>query len=300
MKDNHTKDTPDNEILYEEVSREGVREVLTDRAPQRGDRKRQWRQAGWVSFAIVALLGAGMVFFWPDTPMQDDVQGVFESSYETNAVKALGTEETVSPYAESLDTLVNGHLIHLFIPHHATPRLYVGTLDDDARRSVLGFQAADVRADNWEILGEFVLAGEQLSRGVSKKGFCAIIDGKVTLGAGEKTPLLAEAVSRGGYFFRQYPLVIGGSPLENKPKNRTIRRALCERGGQVFVAVSGGELTFADFSRALADLAVDNAIYLIGGEGAHGWTVDADGVREEFSSEDLRPEYRNESYIIWE
>ena len=298
--DNKRVDKRYDEVLYEQVSDEGIREVRADGPSRTADWQRRKRQGGWVALAIVALLGACMVIFWPETSDQEDVIGAFEASYEMNPVKALGTEEALTPYAERLDTVVNGHPIILFIPHHATPSLYVGLVNEEAARSVLAFQAADVRADNWEILGEFVLAGEQLSNGVSKKGFCAIIDGKVTLGVGESTPLLSEAISKGGYFFRQYPLVDAGTPLENKPKNKTIRKALCERAGQILVVVSGEDMTFPDFAQALADFNVDNAIYLIGGEGGFGWAFDADGNREQFGNEDLRPDwYRNASYIIW-
>ena len=300
MMDNNKFDKQYDDILYEEASDGGFREVRADGPSRTTDWKRNRRLGGWIALAIVALLGTCMVVFWPDAPAQEDVIGAFEASYEKTTVKAFGTEENVNPYAERLDTLVNGLPIAIFIPHHATPYLYVGKLDEAAKTGILAFQAADVRSDNWEILGDFVLEGKQLSRGVSKKGFCAIIDGNVTVGAGASTPLMSEAISKRGYFFRQYPLVTDGIPVENKPKNKTVRRALCERGGQVFVAVSGGDSTLTDFAEALADLSVDNAVYLIGGYGAHGWAVDADGGNEQFGNEDTRPNwYRNASYIIW-
>lgn len=262
-------------------------------------RKRFKRQVAWASFAIVALLGLGMILFWPKT-VPDEVEGVFESSFETSDIRALGKESIATPYAEQLDTVVAGHPLRLFIPHHATPRLRVGQPDEKTLQAMMGFQAADIRADNYEILGDFVLAGEKLTRGVSKKGYCAIVDGKITVGVGEDTPLLSEAVSKGGYFFRQYPLVDNGRPVENKPRNKTVRKALCDRGGQVFVVFSGLEETLTEFARALAALGVDNAIYLVGSDASFGWAVDADGNREQFGNVDLRPEYKNESYILWD
>ena len=263
------------------------------------ERKRFLRQVSWASLAIVALLGLGVVLFWPKN-LPEEVEGVFESSIETSAINLLGRDSTVVPYAEKLDTVVNGHPLTLFIPHHATPRLRVGQTDAQTLQTVMGFQAADIRADNYEILGEFVLAGDQLAEGVSKKGFCAIVDGRITVGVGEKTPLLNEAIAKGGYFFRQYPLVDDGIPVENKPKGKTVRKALCSRGGQVFVVFSGLDETFPDFAHVLADLGVDNAIYLVGSDATFGWTVDADGHREQYGNWDRRPEYRNESYILWD
>ena len=263
------------------------------------EKRRRKRLGGWVALAIVALIGLGMILFWPKPQPREEVEGVFESAYETASIKALGSEAAIAPYAERLDTVVTGHPLTLYIPHHATPRLYVGNPDEEARKAVMAFQAADIRADNREILGDFVLVGEQLSRGTSKLGFCAILDGKVTIGTGEDTPLLEEAVSQGGSFFRQYPLVDHGTPVENPPKNKTIRKALCERAGQVFVVVSANGQSINDFSQALVDLGVDNAIYLVGGERAFGWTVDETGSREQFGQDDHRPEFKNESYILW-
>ena len=267
-----------------------------------GQRRRN-KLVSWVSLALVALLGLGMVLFWPKAPVQgggeDEEIGVFESSYESGSVKALGSDDAPLPYAERLDTVVAGHPLRLFIPHHATPRLRVGQPDEKALEAVMGFQAADIRADNHEILGDFVLAGEQLASGTSKKGFCAIVDGRVTVGIGVETPLLGEAIARGGYFFRQYPLVDRGVPVENKPRNKTVRKALCARGGQVFVVFSGDEETFGDFARTLAEFGVDDAIYLVGSDATFGWAVDAEGNRSQYGNWDRRPEYRNESYILW-
>jgi hypothetical protein len=266
------------------------------------DRRRR-RLGGWVALAIVAVLGLGMILFWPKTESQDGAQddeiGVFESEYELEGGRVLGTEDKVLPYAERLDTVISGHPLTIFIPHHATPRLRVGQPDEQTMQAVMGFQAADIRADNYEILGDFVQAGVRLAEGTSKRGFCAIVDGKMTVGVGEYTPLLDEAVAKGGYFFRQYALVDNGTPVVNKPRNKTVRKALCCRGGQVFVVFSGLNETFADFALLLADFGVDNAIYLVGSAATFGWITDMEGNREEYGNWDRRPEYRNESYVIW-
>ena len=267
------------------------------------EERRRRRQGGWVALAIVALLGLGIYVFWPKDKEQNEEQeeevGVFESQYESDVVETLGTEDKVIPYAERIDTMVAGHPLALFIPHHAMPILRVGQPDDKTLDTVMGFQAADIRADNYEILGDFVLAGEQLSKGSSKKGFCAILDGKITVGVGENTPLLSEAISKGGYFFRQYALVDNGTPVENKPRNKTVRKALCSRRGQVFVVFGILEETLTDFAQALADFGVDNAIYLVGSSATFGWATDSEGHQEQYGNWDRRPEYKNESYVIW-
>ena len=78
-------------------------------------------------------------------------------------------------------------------------------------------------------------AGEPLSWGLSKKGYCAIIDGRVTIGMAENSPLFEQATEQGGYFFRQYPSVANGVMVENRPENASFRRALCNFNGRLCI-----------------------------------------------------------------
>ena len=258
------------------------------------------KRGSWIALSIVAMLGLAMIVFWPEPQPQDEGVGVFESLAEAEEVLFLDTLSKETPCVVKVDTLVSDRLLTLYIPHRAKPRLSVGNLDPKDRKAVMCFQAADIRADNKEILGDFVLAGSQLATGTSKRGYCAIVDGNMTIGVSANTPLLVESISGKGYFFRQYPLVDNGEPVTNKPQNKTVRKALCTWSGLSFVAVSADKLTLDEFSLTLAGLGVENAIYLVGSSFAYGWSVDQDGLRSEFGSEDLRPDYRNQSYILWE
>ena len=60
-----------------------------------------------------------------------------------------------------------------------------------------------------------------------------------------------------GYFFRQYPLVKDGQVIDNEPKGKSIRRAICDRQGEIFMVETGSIESFHDFAQALADLGVD-------------------------------------------
>lgn len=171
------------------------------------------------------------------------------------------------------DTVVNDVPLRIHTPVNALPELVIGIPDTNDKSVVLCLQAADIRADNHEIVGAFVLKGELLSRGVAKKGFCAILDGKIRLGMAESTPLFEEATSKDGYFFRQYPLVSNGQMVENKPKNKALRHALCELDGQIVTVSSLDKESFHDFAQAVADLGVQNAIALTGGD-AYGFRRD--------------------------
>ncbi len=79
-----------------------------------------------------------------------------------------------------------------------------------------------------------------------------------------------------------------------------MRKALCDRAGQVFVAVSQTDESMHDFAQALVDLGVDNAIYLVGSHSAFGWWRNGAGETEYFSQDKHRASFRNESYVVWE
>ncbi len=269
--------------------------------PAASDRKRRNFLVALVSALIVMAIGLIVILNWPKGDADEPVDGVFEDAPVVTApfeVNPLGMT-TDRTFTEKLDTVINDVRLSVYIPHNATPVLYVGNPDAEARKGILAFQAADIRRDNRKILGAFVLKGQPLAWGLSKKGYCAIIDGKVTVGVSENSPLFEEATEKEGYFFRQYPLVDNGALVENEPKNKTMRKALCSRAGQIIVVVSETDESFHDFSQALVDLGVENAIYLVGSHSAFGWWRNEAGKMELFSDDIHSGSFKNESYIIW-
>ena len=197
------------------------------------------------------------------------------------------------------DTVVNDVPLRIHTPVNAMPELLVGIPDTNDKSVVLCLQAADIRADNKEIVGAFVLKGELLSRGVAKKGFCAILDGKIQLGMAESTPLFEEATSKDGYFFRQYPLVSNGTMVENKPKNKALRHALCELDGQIVTVSSLDKESFHDFAQAVADLGVQNAIALTGGD-AYGFRRDQDNGFQPWGGDvKMWKHLEHVNFIVW-
>ena len=269
--------------------------------PTASDKKRRNFLVALVSALIVIAIGLIVILNWPKGDMDDPAEGVFEDAPVAAApveVKPLGAA-TDRTFTERLDTVINDVRLSVYIPHNATPVLYVGNPNAEARKGILAFQAADIRRDNRKILGAFVLKGQPLAWGLSKKGYCAIIDGRVTVGVSENSPLFEEATEKEGYFFRQYPLVDNGVLVENEPKNKTMRKALCSRAGQIIVVVSETDESFHDFSQALVDLGVENAIYLVGSHSAFGWWRNEAGKMELFGDDIHRGSFKNESYIIW-
>lgn len=224
--------------------------------------------------------------------------------YENNQSAKIGKtiDSLKIGYTEIKDTLINDIPIRIFIPHNAEMILHVGKMDRNDKNVIYAAQAADVRADNGGIVGAFILKGEPLAWGLSKRGYCASINGKVTIGVTENSPLFEKATEESGYFFRQYPLVDNGRLIDNKPRGKSIRRAICDRQGEIFMVETGTIESFHDFAQALVDLGVKNAVYLVGSS-AYGWAVDEKENIHEFGEDDYYTGRRkipeNISYIVW-
>lgn len=175
------------------------------------------------------------------------------------------------------DVVVDSLNLKVFTPYNVLPVLHVGELDTSDADILFAALAADIRRDNGKIVGAFVYAGEPLSWGLSKRGYCAISDYGIAIGVAENSPLFEQATEDGGSFFRQYPAVDKGKAVENNPENLSYRRALCALDGKVCVVVSTDRVLMDDFSAALVKLGVQDAIFLVGGT-ADGWCRTEDGT----------------------
>ena len=225
---------------------------------------------------------------------------------ETNEQNHISNQDTSAlsgkGYIKISEVTVNDVPMYIYTPHHAIMTLSVGLPDKNDSTLLFVAQAADIRKDTKKIVGDFVMNGQKLSFGQAKLGFCAIIHGKITLGTAPNTPLLQEAIDTKGYFFRQYPLVKDGQVIDNEPKGKSIRRAICDRQGEIFMVETGTTESFHDFAQALADLGVDQAVYIVGSS-AYGWAVDEAGTTHEFGEDNYytgrRRMPKNTSYVVW-
>lgn len=216
-----------------------------------------------IGVGLIAILTAARFFLSnSDAEEYEQVEHAIATTGQSAEQESITPQ--LRPFTTATDTVVTGVPLTILTPHFATPVLAVGNHNVCDTSAVLIVQAADVRADNGEIVGAFVMDGEVIGRGERKGGYCAIIDGKISIGVAESTPMLEEAINTHGYFFRQYPLVVAGQVVENKPKGRALRKALAELNGQIVVILSHERLTFHDFSQTLVDLGVTTAIYLVG------------------------------------
>lgn len=266
-----------------------------------------------IILSILCIVIIGGIVFFVSRQKEEAIQelktpepALFEPVREADPILhewiGLQPDSLVPGYTEIKDTLINDIPIKIFIPHNAEMSLHIGKMDKEDKSVIYAAQAADVRADNGGIVGAFVLNGEPKAWGLSKKGFCASINGEVTIGVAENSPLFEKATEEGGYFFRQYPLVSNGQVIDNEPKGKSIRRAICDRQGEIFMVETGSTESFHDFAQALADLGVDQAVYLVGSS-AYGWAIDKAGTIHEFGEDNYytgrRRMPKNTSYIVW-
>lgn len=222
-------------------------------------------------FSLSLIILGGIVWllilFYSASPSssQSDMYPAAISPLPAKSVDIHSQTEPES-FCSVTDTTVNNIRLRIFTPRFATPSLAISDNVPNDSSIVLAALAADVRGDNGEIAGAFVLKGNLISKGQAKAGFCSIINGELRLGVADATPMLEQALETEGYFFRQYPLVVGGQLVENKPKGKALRKALAEYDGNPCIITSLDRLSFHDFARTLVDLGINNAIYIIGGD----------------------------------
>lgn len=280
-----------------------------------GESKNHWPRRIWIiTLSVLGVVAIGVVMLLairhkeeavvelkqPEPALFDPVK--LPESVEPQQWIGRRVDSLATGFTEIRDTLINDIPIRIYIPHNAEMSLHIGRMDKADTSVVYVAQAADVRADNGGIVGAFVLNGEPKAWGLSKKGFCASIRGKVIVGVADNTSLFEEATECGGYFFRQYPLVKDGQVIDNEPKGKAVRRAICDRLGEIFMVETGTAESFHDFAQALADMGVNQAVYLVGSS-AYGWAVDENGTTHEFGDENYYTGRRklpeNTSYIVW-
>ena len=261
----------------------------------------------WIVMAVVIVAAVvAATIIWSRKPVPGNDPVVFDPSTVVEPmdsikekIEPLGNyaDTTGKAYTEHLKQTINDIPLDIYIPHNAKPSLAIGTPDIFDKNIVLVTQAADIRADNGKINGAFVLAGKPMAWGLSKKGYVGIIDDKITVGVADNSPLFEEATEKGGYFFRQYPLVDNGVLVENEPKGKAIRKAICDRAGEIIVVMSISPESFHDFAQALVDLQVDNAVYLVGSDSFGFFRDKYDHFTQ--ISEKRRGGYKYENYIKW-
>ena len=295
--------------IFHDINDDEIRIISSrDRKPTHQPHKAKKRHKLVVISVVVAMILLAAIIYLVRSG-SDSTEKVGELDFVTHE-PLVEKDEVEMPVAESVaagseargyvsisDTIVNQVPLKIFTPVNLTPTLHIGrdVLNDSTAKFIV--QAADVRSDNGGLVGAYVLKGELKSKGQAKSGFCAIIGGKITVGVAESTSLLEEALDTEGYFFRQYPLVVANQIVENKPRGKSLRKALAELNGETVVIMSCNELSFHQFSQCLVDLGVSNAIYLVGGK-TYGLAIDERDEKTEFGTF-LSNMHENTNYMVW-
>lgn len=290
---------------FDDITDDEIRIIGDEKHPVMPPREPFWRRWWfWAAIAAAILLLALCILLAIQSSIRHSQIGTVEE------VTIVDNEPSPThPYIVECepatvlvcDTIVNDVPLRFRTPVNALPELMVGIPDSSDEHLILALQAADIRADNHGIVGAFVLKGELLARGIAKKGFCAIINHSIQLGMAESTPLFEEAINNEGYFFRQYPLVENGRMVENKPKGKAFRHALCELDGRIVTVSSRDKESFHDFAQALEDLGVQNAIYLTGADAYGFCRTDEDGMSEttDWGVRRTGKAFENVNFIVW-
>lgn len=249
-------------------------------------------------FALVILIVGLMVW------IIQELAGYKSISNEILQNRLSVTDNSIDTYSYPLASIeeitANGLKLRYVIPMNATPTLEIGHECLSDSTIICGVQAASIAFDKEgesHIVGAFVLKGTPMSWGRSKAGYCAIMNDSIYIGASKRTPLFEEATEKGGYFFRQYSLVEGGRLSSMRNTDSHIRRALCVRNGMVQVVETIEKVVLNDFTQALIDSGVSEALMLEGGD-ALMWWVDDEGKRTDSGSVNY-PDAKAVSYLVW-
>ena len=283
---------------FDDINDDEIRIIGNEKHPVTPPRKPYWRQWWFWTAIVVAILLLALSFLATrQSALNHSANGTIEEVTSDDEGVLSYIVECEPATTLVCDTVVNDVPLRILTPVNAMPELIVGIPDTTDKSIVLALQAADIRADNHGIVGAFVLNGELLSRGIAKKGYCAIFHRETHLGMAESTPLFEEAINGDGHFFRQYPLVNNGRMVENNPKNKSLRHALCELDGHIVTVSSLDRESFHDFAQALEDLGVENALALTGAD-AYGFLRNDQGLQ---SWGDIRTWQTapNVNFIVW-
>ena len=219
-----------------------------------------------IVFIIIAvILTLAFLYFCFLQKNNHDNSNIEQTQENITELQTLKTENTNSSINISNDSINDVPLLILAL-NNLKPELQIGLPDTTDQSTVLALPAADIRKDNQEIVGDFILQGNEISRGKRKVGYCSIIEGKLEIGISTDNNIKDICLDKQGSLFRQYILVFEGNIQKNILKGKSYRRALIVQNNQTYIIISKKRESLYDFSEAISDLGFQDAIYLVGGD----------------------------------
>lgn len=253
----------------------------------------------WMVIATSIILGMLLYAFFLHTKTAKETEEKTDLAFmQPNAKTTVHLSSSDEKYNIPISKdSINDVCFRLFLLENVEACLKIGLPDPNDTSLVLVVPAADVRKDNQEIVGDYVLNGEQLSHGKRKPGYIAIAEnGKLSLGASSDDEILKNCIRQGGSFLRQYALVIDGEIQPNQLKGKSVRRAIASQGNKLYLVESCHRESLYDFSEALTDMGMTHAIYLTGGS-SYGWYRSGNRLHELGNKEAIT--YPNSNYILF-
>ena len=171
------------------------------------------------------------------TPMTEETMGVKLKIYRLDGLKAHFAD-TVPDYTDST--------------------IYLVTRSSDYK--IIG--------DRKEIIGDFVLNGEELEKSNWRAGFMAIVDGNAQIGIDRSNKIRQHVKDNGGSMFRQMALVSAGIRCDKQflLKGKVTRCAYArDRYGNLYFIETANPETLYGFADALIEYGFIDAIYITGG-----------------------------------
>ena len=247
----------------------------------------------WMWLLPLLIAGIAMALFL--TLDKEETVDVKHFKTELKAPLRKQPELEMTSGVEYETQVVNDVWLYMFkiLDMHAELSLDISEYADSTECFIV--QAADIRKDNGKFVGDFVLNGEKLSSGKRKEGYCAIVDGRVTIGRSTDDEVMNHCMVNGGSFFRQYPLVVDGVMQPSNVKGKSIRRALAQNEDGLYIVMTEERESVHNFSEALVDMGMKNAISLVGGNKAYMYWMQDD---ECWESADLE-KVDNRNFIVF-
>ena len=247
----------------------------------------------WIWLLPLLIAGIAMALFF--TLDKEETVDVKHFKTELKAPPRRQPEPEMTSGVEYETQVVNDVWLYVFkiLDMHAELSLDISEYADSTDCFIV--QAADIRKDNRKFVGDFVLNGEKLSSGKRKEGYCAIVDGRITIGRNTDDEVMNHCMVNGGSFFRQYPLVVDGVMQPSNVKGKSIRRALAQNEDGLYIVMTEERESIHNFSEALVDMGMKNAISLVGGNQAYMYWMQDD---ECWESDELE-KVDNRNFIVF-
>jgi hypothetical protein len=220
---------------------------------QNAHRERSWFKKNlFVFIALILLAAIGGAFFLYSNGNRRAVLRKVESDVKRTSGLTIQKSDLYQ-----IGTTING--VELLLVHvinmDAIMSTDVSLFNDTTVRVMVAATQKNGKDD-------IVLNGKVYARGKRHDGFCAIVNGNISIGATKADNVIDYCIEHQGSFFRQELLLRNGEIQQSAKKGKAVRCALAKQGNDVYIAATNGNESLHDFAEAMKDAGVTDAILL--------------------------------------